>query len=165
MPPTSTAARAGGFDATLQRARRVQAGEITRRVDIYTILLNIACFAKNAFFLFLIGPACSLFGAGLLVKSKGKEDDPRKLEQRTKQIQYGGLLASAIQLLSIELHRRSKYHRLHVHDPLLRQVLAGGNRVRVPATTHLPAALCPAHFPFIDSPEFRRVKTPDVYGQ
>ena len=53
MPPTSTAARAGGFDATLQRARRVQAGEITRRFDIYTILLNIACFAKNTFLFYL----------------------------------------------------------------------------------------------------------------
>jgi len=30
MPPTSTAAHAGGFDATLQRARRVQAGETSR---------------------------------------------------------------------------------------------------------------------------------------
>ena len=31
----------------------------------------------------------SLVSAGLLVKSKAKENDPRKLEQRTKQIQYG----------------------------------------------------------------------------
>jgi hypothetical protein len=29
MPPTSLAAHAGGFDATLQRARRVQAGEMS----------------------------------------------------------------------------------------------------------------------------------------
>jgi len=55
----------------------------------------------------------------LLVKSKGKEDDPRKLEQRTKQIQYGEFLAILFGRIFLTHPRREKYHRFHVHDPLL----------------------------------------------
>ena len=84
--------------------------------------------------------------AGLLVKSNGKESDPRKLEQRTKQIQYGECIAIALQQSLFTHCRRAKHHRLHVHDAVLHAVLSARSRVRPLAPAcHLTSWGLPTH--------------------
>jgi hypothetical protein len=117
-----------------------------RQVGREASQMNYVCgFLNNSFVLslvFLIDGSL----AGLLVKSNGKESDPRKLEQRTKQIQYGECIAIALQQRLFTHCRRAKHHRLHVHDAVLHAVLSARSRVRPLAPAcHLTSWGLPTH--------------------
>ncbi len=127
--------------------------------------MNKFCVCLSNKFVFSLGFFIDETRAGLLVKSNGKESDPRKLEQRTKQIQYGECIAIAPHQRLLTHCRRTKHDRLHVHDAVLHAMLSARSRVRPLAPACHPASCgLPSHI-FVGSPEFRRVKTPDIYGQ
>ena len=164
MPPTSTTARAGGFDATLQRARRVQAGKASRSPA--SLAPRLACFGIRSIeklvdtILFSSLTLQRRF-AGKIEGEGGRRAQARAAHQADSIWRVGCNSIFSGQLILTHL-RRTKYHRLHVHDALLCKVHSGRDRVR-PA--HGPC--CPlsrSHFS-CGRPEFRRVKSPDIYGQ
>jgi hypothetical protein len=102
--------------------------------------MNKFCVCLSNKFVFSLGFLIDETRAGLLVKSNGKESDPRKLEQRTKQIQYGECIAVAPQQRLLTHCRRTKHDRLHVHDAVLHAMLSARSRVRPLAPACHPAS-------------------------
>ena len=167
MPPTSTAARAGGFDATLQRARRVQAGELTRRYDIHTILFNIARFAKNAFFVFLSTRLARAHSAeqDCLSNLRGRKTTRASWSNAPSRFNMVGCWPLQVSFFRLNfIAGQNTIGYMCMTRYFAKCSREATESASLQPRTSLPP-FCSAHFPFIGRPEFRRVKTPDVYGQ